>query len=568
MPQESLMSQSLRRISAIGSSMKDACISSGLLPCTTSSPTSLIPSVALPSPPSILPQLLDIGLDIILAERLSSRYEQTCRNLQLTAQSSLQQACCELAKLPQHSALLPLPQLMDGAVKAYTANYTRALAILEKKAISMASTLKATNSPCSKPKTQRPHPPFNTEFTPYLEKYFEYNAYPSKADRAQMAKKSMMEERQIAVWFQNHRRRAKQEGYAVRKANPLDPVPLDMCMKSLEEEMSTYMVPVALRQAVDDHEVSEQGSDDEDEDDDEDFDNEPEVVDMSNVLNPPAPRHAYPLKFQESRNMASTILWTQEFMFPAPDWPRKASKPTPKRPVVTIDECTDAFAAFHIWDTRPVLSPPFQNPTIVVPPTAPLPSLVRNKFTFSRALATTSLNSVPAPPARKHPFRSPSPYAQPVPLAGTTTRRKKVAGPPRRTPKRAANHRGVSPATSDTSTLRSVSPPSRFSSFAVSSPPSRTPSLESSGFSSSRTPSFGSSGFSSRSSSSSSSSSSGPATPTGSPSALPLEIADSYLEIFGDSQQQYASPVDEQHGKYSQQQQHQFQFAFERYASR
>nr|AAB22024.1 A42 mating-type factor beta 2-1 gene product [Coprinus cinereus, Peptide Partial, 44 aa] [Coprinopsis cinerea] len=44
-----------------------------------------------------------------------------------------------------------------------------------------------------------------------LEKYFEYNAYPSARDREWLARKTMMSVRQIEVWFQNHRRRARKE---------------------------------------------------------------------------------------------------------------------------------------------------------------------------------------------------------------------------------------------------------------------------------------------------------------------------------------------------------------------
>ncbi|KAJ7040424.1 hypothetical protein C8F04DRAFT_1254171 [Mycena alexandri] len=545
----------LRTIHRTGSSIKDRCSPS---PITLNPPNPpSLPTVTLPAPTSIHAKLLDLGLDSSVVDVLSSSYARRCEELHMSCQNGLRRALQDLANVPRHPDLVPLSQWNDRLVSVSTSRYLKALRALEERALKVASNWKG-QEPKIRPTPKKERPVFNSEFTPFLQKYFEYNAYPSTADRAAMAKKSLMEPRQIAVWFQNHRRRARGEGQDLRRTHLLDPVPLDMCMKSLEEEMATYMIPVGLRQSADDHEVSEAGS--EDEEDDEDFDNEPEVVDISNVLNPPAARHAYPVKFKDSRNMASTILWTQQFSFPAPVWPRKASKPAVKRPVVTIEECTDAFACLHVRDSRNVLSPPFQSATTVIPATAPLPSLVRDKFVFSKVLATTSLNPVPAPPSRRHPFRSPSPYAQPAALAPTAPRRKKVAGPPRRTPKRAANYRGASPATSETSTMRSVSPPSRFSSFAASSPPSRTPSLESSGFSPSRTPSFGSSGFSSRSSSSSSS---GPTTPTGSPSALPLEIAN--FDVFGDS---YASssPVDEapQHGK---QPQHQFEFAFARYAS-
>lgn len=42
--------------------------------------------------------------------------------------------------------------------------------------------------------------PFPQEFIPLLEKYFEYNAYPSALDRVALARKSMMTARQIEVW--------------------------------------------------------------------------------------------------------------------------------------------------------------------------------------------------------------------------------------------------------------------------------------------------------------------------------------------------------------------------------
>jgi hypothetical protein len=41
---------------------------------------------------------------------------------------------------------------------------------------------------------------YKQEFVPLLEKYFEYNAYPSHPDRAALARKSMMTPRQIEVW--------------------------------------------------------------------------------------------------------------------------------------------------------------------------------------------------------------------------------------------------------------------------------------------------------------------------------------------------------------------------------
>ncbi|KAF9454099.1 A42 mating-type factor alpha 2-1 gene product, partial [Macrolepiota fuliginosa MF-IS2] len=50
-----------------------------------------------------------------------------------------------------------------------------------------------------------------------LEKYFKENAYPSTIDRAMLAQKTHMTLRQIEVWFQNHRARAKRDGIPLQR---------------------------------------------------------------------------------------------------------------------------------------------------------------------------------------------------------------------------------------------------------------------------------------------------------------------------------------------------------------
>nr|AHE78418.1 HD2 [Volvariella volvacea]AOC97533.1 HD2 protein [Volvariella volvacea] len=70
--------------------------------------------------------------------------------------------------------------------------------------------------------TQRPR--FKHEYSQLLENYFSKNAYPSRPDRAVLARKSGMTLKQIEVWFQNHRSRAKKEGRALsRPKNPESP---------------------------------------------------------------------------------------------------------------------------------------------------------------------------------------------------------------------------------------------------------------------------------------------------------------------------------------------------------
>ncbi|PPQ71474.1 hypothetical protein CVT26_011253 [Gymnopilus dilepis] len=73
---------------------------------------------------------------------------------------------------------------------------------------------------------------FNSEYTPMLEKYFEYNAYPSAQHQSFLAQKSMMTRRQIEVWFQNHRNRAKKDERTLRR-NTTD-FPLRMALAALQ----------------------------------------------------------------------------------------------------------------------------------------------------------------------------------------------------------------------------------------------------------------------------------------------------------------------------------------------
>ncbi|KAF8216019.1 hypothetical protein K438DRAFT_1704954 [Mycena galopus ATCC 62051] len=533
-----------------------------------------LPVIAvLPDAPSIQSKLLRLGLAPVVAANLSSKYDLRCQELRSRAQSILHRTCLELAAVPRHAESIPLLQLLESVTSSHTTWYLQSVRDLEERAMAFASSLKPSfeqpQQPrrTSKPTLRKPSTVFNREFIPFLEKYLEYNAYPSPADRAEMAKKSQMEPRQIEVWFQNKRRRAKEEGRSVRKQNASDPAPLELCLKSMEEKMEPYLIPEALRQEVD-SEVSEPGSDEEEEDDDDIYE-EPEIIDLTDndVLNPPAPRYVPSLKFHDCLQFASTNSSAPQFSFPPPTWARTAAVTPPKYAMITMDDITTAFATLHVHDTRTVLSPSFQIPTTVIPPRAPLTALVRGKFKFAPApvLATTSLNTAPVPasPSRQHSF---SPYTQPATLvpasvpasASPSPRRKKASGPPRRTPKKCASnasHRGASPAMSDTSTLRSVSPPSR------------TPSLESSsfGFPLSRTPSLSfssspSDGFSSRSSS-------GPVTPAGSPAALPLlEIADLDAFNFGDvgtfRRFEYAASPVEEAPKPQQR-----QFGFAQYAS-
>ncbi|RXW24007.1 hypothetical protein EST38_g1852 [Candolleomyces aberdarensis] len=88
--------------------------------------------------------------------------------------------------------------------------------------------------------TERKRTPFNNEYTPVLEKYFDFNAYPSQRDRELLARKSMMTPRQIEVW--NHRNRSKKEGRLLRRLTS-NPLPVELPLDSLAKEMPWLAKP-------------------------------------------------------------------------------------------------------------------------------------------------------------------------------------------------------------------------------------------------------------------------------------------------------------------------------------
>ncbi|KAL1740817.1 mating type protein A-alpha Y6 [Schizophyllum fasciatum] len=90
------------------------------------------------------------------------------------------------------------------------------------------------------PKSAKPK--FHPEYRPLLELYFHFNAYPTYADRRVLAEKTGMLTRQITVWFQNHRRRAKGP---LSRMSPRAKIPMEEFERE-RENMARKMIPLLL----------------------------------------------------------------------------------------------------------------------------------------------------------------------------------------------------------------------------------------------------------------------------------------------------------------------------------
>ncbi|KAG5634563.1 hypothetical protein H0H81_001520, partial [Sphagnurus paluster] len=173
----------------------------------------------IPKAISIAPHFEALGFSAEFARQASHTYLKLANELHRACLASLQSA---LVKAAEKGPMADVDiQTMNHI---WTTAYTKQTRIWADEAISRA------------------HDALANEYTPLLEKYFEYNAYPSAADKAVLARKSMMTARQIEVWFQNHRNRARRDGRPIRKLTE-DPLPLEISLKSLERKMPFFTIP-------------------------------------------------------------------------------------------------------------------------------------------------------------------------------------------------------------------------------------------------------------------------------------------------------------------------------------
>ncbi|KAF8078878.1 hypothetical protein FPV67DRAFT_1466738 [Lyophyllum atratum] len=341
-------------------------------------------------------------------------------------------------------------------------------------------------------------PVFNHEYTPLLEKYFEYNAYPSALDRAVLARKSMMTPRQIEVWFQNHRNRAKKDERPLRKLTE-HPLPLEISLKSLEHKMPFFTVSEHERRPANEPGPQDDPSDDED---------TPSISVPfqdpadSDVLNPPRPCHAFPTVYPPRCDYNPFPSKAGIHKFPRPIWFRTpaTSQRSSKIPLDMEDFIADFGMKLHFRapaskKRRLTSSHSWCALRTTIPPPAPHPAFVRSPISAPSSHTSSHRSDIPAIPATTscpHPFRYPILFSQPTnPQDSSDMRvRRKVAHLPKRTPKNTSiSHHHNSPAFLEGSPAPSGSSSytSRFPSFDSDIPSERRTSFSSSSSTSSST---------------------------------------------------------------------------------
>ncbi|KAG6867490.1 hypothetical protein C0993_002161 [Termitomyces sp. T159_Od127] len=442
---------------------------------------------------SIVPQLEAIGLSPVIARQVSETYMKAARDLHAACQASLRSAYRQQASNKKgrvlHDDFQVIFKTLNDAYVQQTGVWVSNALTSARDAVFKTKTA-ARDTPPLKEK-----PVFNHEYTPLLEKYFEYNAYPSAPDRAVLARKSMMTPRQIEVWFQNHRNRARKEGKTLRKLSET-PLPVDLPLESLEDRMSFFTVP------VDERKLSNSFKDRADEfSDNRDLLFKAPSVIMTpsstsdiDILDPPRPPCAFPTIYTPCD--ADDLFKTKPrmFKFPPPLWYRHPATHA-RLPHCGIDMTELAVQFSQKLHLRVSASKSYRSHasqpwcagryTLLCP--APHPALIRS----ARALPTTSISTkrtpvVPASIYPQHTFRSLSPSSSAsivslqTPSLASTPR--KAAGLPKRIPKsESLTRRPGSPDNSpdERDSSKKNRHPSSSSSSSLSSSPT-TPVLSSS----------------------------------------------------------------------------------------
>ncbi|KAI0719961.1 hypothetical protein C8T65DRAFT_22885 [Cerioporus squamosus] len=190
-------------------------------------------------PKPLTPRLASLGVDEATAARISSSMDAAASRLKELCEAELQR------RLKTPSPYFDDARSFSRIPATLGAIYTRAVNAWTTYLVDDVAprVLRLQEYIRSKAHTQTKRP-FNTGAVPLLESFFEENAFPTRLEKHELAAKSDMGFRQIHVWFQNHRRRSRQEGRELKRRAASGPLP-----EELEQSIIDALLPSHLDEA-------------------------------------------------------------------------------------------------------------------------------------------------------------------------------------------------------------------------------------------------------------------------------------------------------------------------------
>ncbi|KIP02043.1 homeodomain transcription factor [Phlebiopsis gigantea 11061_1 CR5-6] len=236
---------------------------------------------------------------------------------------------------------------------------------------------------------------FNAEALPILERAFAENRYPTRTERARLAKDTGLDEKQVTVWFQNHRNRAKKESLVSQRPRSVSPAGTSHTTPAKHLPSETCSITfVSSAAGVRMHPSN----------------HAPRQNNCLNSTDAIAPAHAYPSPYPPHCGYDPFPLHVRSSL--VLPWPRRmTSRDNPSK--VADDDLhaiTTAFARLTIEDEdvrqaaphpptmrHPRSTRPISCMTATVPTCSPLPAIVRSHSSVQ------SLRHSTAPPKASLP---------------------------------------------------------------------------------------------------------------------------------------------------------------------
>ncbi|KAI6096871.1 hypothetical protein EDD17DRAFT_1567075 [Pisolithus thermaeus] len=283
-------------------------------------------STHLPDPLPLIQTLQKYALDTETIQRINGAYLQRAGELRDTAAVAVAQASTALSPVLGLSRAPSDERVTTIFTQVYLDTLRRWIKDIET----------AVSSRTSAVVMEGKGKPFNYDYVPLLELFFDENPFPSHADKAFLAKKSGMTYKQIHVWFQNRRSRTKKEGRRLRKTSSTQRTTLPIvspCARTRRYISKMDQPSCAARARISSSDCSSALC----------------AGTRDNSLDCQTPPHAFPTPYPSS--CPYDPFPAKSGSFPSHHWLRSPSK-TIRTTTVDVDALTDLFSQLNIKDNR------------------------------------------------------------------------------------------------------------------------------------------------------------------------------------------------------------------------